>query len=122
MAVQASRVPESRSIKFGSKEIVVKPSERTTADHANEARELNDMLEYSKSLCKAVKFGGHVETRIEEGEARQVLVQQAIVRGADYLLLGCRGVGKVAAVLGSVSDYVVRHAPCPVLIVRDTSK
>jgi nucleotide-binding universal stress UspA family protein len=33
--------------------------------------------------------------------------------------MGSRGLGGVRrALMGSVSDSVVRHAPCPVLVVR----
>ena len=38
---------------------------------------------------------------------------------ADLVLVGTRGKGKVRrTILGSVSDYVVNHAPCPVITVR----
>lgn len=37
----------------------------------------------------------------------------------DLLIMGSRGLGAVKrAVLGSVSDYCVANAECPVLIVR----
>ncbi len=102
--------------------MVFKASEKKKEEHDNETRELNDMLDFSKSLQKHTKFSGKVDTRIAEGDPRQVLVQQAIAVGADYLVIGNRGLGKVTSMLGSVSDYVVRHAPCPVIVVRDTSK
>jgi nucleotide-binding universal stress UspA family protein len=38
--------------------------------------------------------------------------------GADLVVLGGRGLGGVRrALIGSVSDSVVRHAHCPVLVV-----
>jgi nucleotide-binding universal stress UspA family protein len=38
---------------------------------------------------------------------------------ADLIVMGCRGLGGVRrALMGSVSDSVVRHAHCPVLVVR----
>jgi hypothetical protein len=38
---------------------------------------------------------------------------------ADLIVLGSRGLGRLGrALLGSVSDSVVRHAHCPVLVVR----
>jgi nucleotide-binding universal stress UspA family protein len=40
--------------------------------------------------------------------------------GAGLIILGSRGLGGVRrALMGSVSDSVVRHAHCPVLIVRE---
>src|SRR5829696_3604242 len=39
--------------------------------------------------------------------------------GADMIVMGSRGLGGLRRVLmGSVSDSVVRHAHCPVLVVR----
>jgi nucleotide-binding universal stress UspA family protein len=38
---------------------------------------------------------------------------------ADMIVMGCRGRGGIRrAIEGSVSDAVVRQAPCPVLVVR----
>ena len=39
--------------------------------------------------------------------------------GSDVIALGSHGRGVFKRmVLGSVSEHVVRHAPCPVLVVR----
>jgi len=57
-----------------------------------------------------------VYPRVVEGQAAEVLLQAA--RGADLLVVGSRGRGGFAAALGSVSRYCVRHAPCPVVVVR----
>lgn len=41
----------------------------------------------------------------------------------DLIVVGAVGRGAVESMLvGSVSQYVVRHAPCDVLVVRDKSK
>lgn len=51
------------------------------------------------------------------GNAAQVLLEAA--RGAELLVLGNRGHGGFAgALLGSVGQHCVHHAPCPVVIVR----
>jgi nucleotide-binding universal stress UspA family protein len=55
--------------------------------------------------------------RVVEGRAGQVLVDAA--EGADLLVVGSRGHGGLAeALLGSVGQYCVHRAPCPVVIMR----
>ncbi len=54
---------------------------------------------------------------VRQGNAAQVLVDAA--KGADLLVVGSRGYGGFAeALLGSVSQHCVHHAPCPVVIIR----
>lgn len=60
-----------------------------------------------------------IRSSVVEGHPAEVLVWAA--RGADMLVVGSRGHGGFAgAVLGSVSQYCVHHAPCPVLVIRGT--
>lgn len=41
----------------------------------------------------------------------------AVIVGTDAIVIGTRGRGGIKrALLGSVSDYVVRNAPCPVVV------
>ncbi len=57
------------------------------------------------------------ETAILDGSAGPALCTLAASLPADAIVLGTRGrSGLRRAVLGSVSDHVVRHAPCPVVI------
>jgi len=54
---------------------------------------------------------------VVEGHASQVLTETA--EGADLLVVGSRGHGGFTGLLlGSVSEHVVTHAPCPVVVVR----
>eukprot|EP01135_Chromosphaera_perkinsii_P001510 Nk52_evm1s195 gene=Nk52_evmTU1s195 len=54
------------------------------------------------------------------GEAREELVHYTEKHSVDMLIVGCRGRGAVKRTfLGSVSDYLVHHAHCPVLVVRN---
>ncbi|MEV4192765.1 universal stress protein [Streptomyces toxytricini] len=58
-----------------------------------------------------------VRERLVHGHPVEVLVDAA--RGADMLVVGSRGRGGFRrALLGSVSQQVALHAPCPVTIVR----
>jgi nucleotide-binding universal stress UspA family protein len=58
-----------------------------------------------------------IHASVVHGNAAQVLLEAA--RGADLLVVGNRGHGGFAeAMLGSVGQHCVQHAPCPVVIVR----
>ena len=62
--------------------------------------------------------GLSVETKLLTGAPGEELVNRAAELGADMIVLGSRGLGALAhVVLGSVTDRVVRHAACPVLVV-----
>lgn len=61
------------------------------------------------------------ETRVLVGDAGRGICQVAAELGATAIVIGSRGRGGLArAMLGSVSDHVVRHAPCPVLVTHVT--
>jgi nucleotide-binding universal stress UspA family protein len=53
------------------------------------------------------------------GEPGQSIVSAADAEGADVIVVGTRALDRAGRfLLGSVSDYVVNHSPCPVLIAR----
>ncbi len=54
---------------------------------------------------------------VVEANPAQALLDMA--KGADLLVVGSRGHGGfTGALLGSVSQHVVHHSPCPVVVVR----
>jgi nucleotide-binding universal stress UspA family protein len=56
------------------------------------------------------------------GSPAAEIVAQAEELGVGMVVLGSRGLGAMRrALMGSVSDSVVRHAPCPALVVRGES-
>lgn len=60
------------------------------------------------------------ETRMVEGSPGHTLCALADELSASTLVMGTRGRGGIKrAFLGSVSDYVVRNAPCPVLVIGE---
>jgi nucleotide-binding universal stress UspA family protein len=64
--------------------------------------------------------GTVVEAHLIEGRVAPEVVALAEEIGAGLIVLGSRGHGGIRrALMGSVSDAVVRHAHCPVLVVRE---
>ncbi|MFB7945527.1 universal stress protein [Kitasatospora phosalacinea] len=58
-----------------------------------------------------------IAARVVRGGAVAALL--AAARGADLLVVGSRGFGGfTGALLGSVGQHCVQHAPCPVVVVR----
>ncbi len=60
-----------------------------------------------------------VSPEVVEGSIAEAIVEVARARNSDVVVMGSRGYGRLeGALLGSNSQKVVNHAPCPVLIVR----
>jgi nucleotide-binding universal stress UspA family protein len=64
--------------------------------------------------------GGTVaQSHLMMGEVAREIVHLAEDLGAGLIVMGSRGRGGIRrAMMGSVSDSVVRHAPCPVMVIR----
>lgn len=66
---------------------------------------------------------GMVETFVVEGEPGPGLCEYAADVNATAVVVGTHGRGGLRrAFLGSVSDYVVRHAPCSVVVTRSPGR
>ncbi len=79
------------------------------------AREvLDDAVEKVRSA------GGTVaQAHLKEGAVPHEIVALAENLGVGLIVTGSKGLGGIRrALMGSVSDSVVRHAHCPVLVVR----
>jgi nucleotide-binding universal stress UspA family protein len=60
-----------------------------------------------------------VHSGILEGSPAEAIIEVANTSKCDLIVMGSRGLGQLAGLLlGSTSQKVVAHAPCPVLIVR----
>jgi len=67
----------------------------------------------------AARFQGRVAGHLAAGDPWREIVQTASTLGADLVIVGTAGRKGVARLaLGSVAERVVRHAGCPVLVVR----
>jgi nucleotide-binding universal stress UspA family protein len=76
-----------------------------------------ELLERMRPVVEAAGF--RVSTELEEGDARFVIVDHADRWKADVIVMGShgrKGLGRL--LMGSVADYVSRHAHCSVVIAR----
>lgn len=83
----------------------------------------DELIEQSTKLLQAAiaEVPGHdeikVETRVVQGGARAVLSRVAAEPGVRMLVVGTRGRGGAASVLGSVSHALTHHCPKPLVVV-----
>ena len=67
--------------------------------------------------------GISVKAIILRGEPGPVIVNLAAEQHADMIVLGSRGLKAIRSFLmGSVSNYVVHHAHCPVMVIPTPQK
>jgi nucleotide-binding universal stress UspA family protein len=88
------------------------PVDRTVVQQA-----ADEALEASLREAGVPREGIELERAVIEDSPAYALLEQA--EDADLLVVGSRGHGRIAgALLGSISQQVAQHAPCPVVIVR----
>jgi nucleotide-binding universal stress UspA family protein len=76
-----------------------------------------ELVAHASSSLRAAGFA--VTDEVREGDARQAILDCATEWQPDVILMGShgrRGLGRF--LLGSVSEGIVRHAPCSVYVVR----
>ena len=84
---------------------------------AARAKAADDIITKAKSALGSIPGEVHEETLA--GSPAEAIVQVARIRNSQLIVMGSRGLGRLeGALLGSNSQKVVSHAPCPVLIVR----
>ncbi|MHB8777465.1 MAG: universal stress protein [Anaerolineales bacterium] len=83
----------------------------------NRKTEAEEIL--NKTLKEIGELPCEIHTEILEGDPATSIIEVAATRKSDLIVIGSRGLGRLAGLLlGSTSQKVVSHAPCPVLIVR----
>jgi nucleotide-binding universal stress UspA family protein len=88
--------------------------------HAGIPREDPEELERRLEAVVPEDFGGPCEHLLLEGDPAGEIVRAAEEENASLIVLGTHGrTGLARLLMGSVAEQVVRHAPCPVLIVKD---
>lgn len=75
------------------------------------------------AISRAEEAGVQIITRLATGDPAETVCAYAKEIGARLIAVGTRGHGTVTTLLlGSVSQAVIRHAPCPVLVVREPKR
>ncbi|MGQ9539007.1 MAG: universal stress protein [Candidatus Bathycorpusculaceae bacterium] len=73
----------------------------------------------TEGKAKAEAEGVKVEILLKEGHTVHEIVKAAEEGKFDLIVIGARGISRIKEIiLGSVSDGVVRNAPCPVLVTK----
>jgi nucleotide-binding universal stress UspA family protein len=131
-ARQATQAAAELSKDTGSEVHVtyVLPSPRELRGHHTYSRDvMRSVLEQAESEARSFleaqakqvgESGGKVaETHLRAGEPDKEIVKLSEELGAGAIVIGSRGLGAVSrALMGGVSESVVRHAHCPVFVVR----
>ena len=93
----------------------------STAEIENTAKEnAKKILEETKNNIAKILPNLVISTEVLLGSPESRIVETAEEMGADLIVVGSHGYNRwERLLLGSVSDSVVRHAPCSVLVVRN---
>ncbi|CAD5120633.1 DgyrCDS9193 [Dimorphilus gyrociliatus] len=87
---------------------------RTLDDMNSKTRKLEEDYE-TTCIQRKIKYKIRGQCCDKPGEG---ILSVANSENADLIVIGTRGLGTIKrAIMGSVSEYVVRNAPCPVIIV-----
>ena len=95
--------------------------------YADEVRESliggaeRDAETFLKEQAERIGSGGGkvAETHLRSGDPDKEILRTAESLGVGLIVVGSRGLGAVSrALMGSVSDSVVKHAHCPALVIR----
>ncbi len=82
-------------------------------------KEADGVLSFIKDLGE--EHDVPVETLVEEGIPSEEILRAA--KDHDLIIMGTLGLsGLSKLLLGSTAEKVIRHAPCPVMVVRMSSK
>lgn len=88
------------------------------------APELEDQKKPARELVERIatglrSAGFKVDTAVEVGDIRETVIDSAEAWGADLIVVGSHGQSAIQRfLLGSVAEFVARHAKCSVEIVR----
>lgn len=100
------------------KEKILRRKEEINGQHIKNYRE-DVQLDAETRLCAFLKWCDSSHTVVRMGVPHEIINEIADEKEADLIIVGARGLSYIKGVLlGSVSESVIRSAPCPVVIVR----
>ena len=92
-----------------------------TLSHARESKQQREYLEKRLTVLSAclTARGIRCDTILKPGLPADSIASYATQQGYDLMIMGTHGRRGISHVLmGSIADAMLRHAPCPVLTVR----
>lgn len=80
-------------------------------------KQLDEDMEYAKSVGAQ-----NIQSYLRMGRADGEVIRLSEELPAGLVIVGSRGIGSIKRILlGSDSESIVRHAPCPVMVVRQVT-
>ena len=84
-----------------------------------EVEAVHRLLDDQTQSGEVAKWGVRMTTLVRTGTPAETIVHTARDLGADLIVMGTHArEGLQHAMLGSVAERVIRHAPCPVVCAR----
>jgi len=93
-------------------------------DSANTFEMIEELKDKAKKILEeyrieAVKNNVPIQITIMQGDPAKVIIELAKAKSYDLIIMGTRGRSSFQELLiGSVSQKVMHHASCPVMVVR----
>lgn len=109
---------------YGGSLVVLSVVDVPTEFYAEAPQAVDDMVRKAKEYTAAVRkqaeaAGVRAETFVGEAEAFEAIVKLARDQEVNMIVVGSHGrTGLGRLLMGSVTEKVIGHAPCPVLVAR----
>ncbi len=112
------------AVSYGGALTVISVVDVPSELYAESPGTVDELIKKAKTYVERVKkdaeaSGIKVETLVKEGEAYRVITDTAGELSADIIVMGSHGrTGLRRLLMGSVTEKVIGHTPCPVLVVK----